>query len=304
MAMARPTPLDPPGRLGQGSALRTERPFDMSKKPAPPPTAAAASGGILAGIARRPRLLIGAALMVATYLLSLWFPFVLRQPTRLLIAWNVGAWAFLVMIAQMMADPRRHARAQAAPEDEDQWTLVFLGIVASWAAVAAIVWELGRVKEMAGLLKAGHLTLVAATILSAWTFLNVMFALHYAGVYFQPLSGKIRGGLDFPGQPRAGVGRIRLSGLRHRLHLRQLRRQCHLDADAPHCRDPGRGVVLLQRDHSRPHHQYRGKLVLRRRDRRNGTFDDRIRRPEPGPRRAAARPRSTATPPTSPRPKR
>ncbi len=144
--------------------------------------------------------------MVATYLLSLWFPFTLRESTRLLIAWNVGAWAFLAMIAQMMADPHREARAQAAPEDEDQWTLVFLGIVASWAALAAIVWELGPVKEMTGLIKAGHLALVAATILSAWTFLNVMFALHYAGVYFQPLSGKIRRGLDFPAKPEPGWG--------------------------------------------------------------------------------------------------
>lgn len=173
----------------------------MSKKPAPPPKAARASGGILANIAHRPRLLAGAALMVATYFL---FPFAVREPTRLLIAWNVGAWAFLVMIALMMADPRRDARARAAPEDENQWMLVFLGIVAACAAMAAIVWELGPVKNMTGLAKAGHLALVAATILSAWTFLNVIFALHYAGIYFQPLSGKIRGGLDFPDKADPG----------------------------------------------------------------------------------------------------
>jgi hypothetical protein len=33
----------------------------------------------------------------------------IREATRLLIAWNVGACAFLVMIAVMVADPRRDA---------------------------------------------------------------------------------------------------------------------------------------------------------------------------------------------------
>ena len=174
----------------------------MSNAPRPP-KADKASGGILASFAHRPRLLIGAAIMVVAYVVV---PHDFREATRLLIAWNVGAWAFLVMIALMMADRRREARVQARPEDENQWVLVVLGIVASLAATAAIVWELGPVKNLAGFSKAAHLTLVGATILSAWTFLNVMFALHYAGVYFQRLSGKFRGGLDFPGHAEPGWG--------------------------------------------------------------------------------------------------
>jgi uncharacterized membrane protein len=174
----------------------------MSNAP-PPPEAEKASGGILASFAHRPRLIAGAAIMVATYV---FVPHDIREATRLLIAWNVGAWAFLVMIAMMMADTRRDARVESRPEDENQWVLVVLGIVAALAAVAAIVWELGPVKDLTGMVKAGHLALVGATILSAWTFLNVMFALHYAGVYFQPLSGKVRGGLDFPGNAEPGWG--------------------------------------------------------------------------------------------------
>jgi uncharacterized membrane protein len=174
----------------------------MPKAPRPP-KAEKASGGILASFAHRPRLIAGAAIMVVTFVVV---PHDIREATRLLIAWNVGAWAFLVMIALMMADSRREARVQARPEDENQWVLVVLGIVAALAAVAAIVWELGPVKNLTGAAKAGHLALVGATILSAWTFLNVMFALHYAGVYFQPLSGKVRGGLDFPGTAAPGWG--------------------------------------------------------------------------------------------------
>jgi uncharacterized membrane protein len=80
--------------------------------------------------------------------------------------------------------------------------LVVLGIVASLAAIAAIVWELGPVKTMAGWQKTGHLTLVGLTVVSAWAFLQVMFALHYAGVYYQRHKGGVAGGLEFPGAPQ------------------------------------------------------------------------------------------------------
>ncbi len=127
-----------------------------------------------------------------------------REATRVLVAWNVGAWAFLIMITIMVVDPKRDARVQSRPEDENQWVLVDVGIVAALAAIAAIVWELGPVKDMSGWLKAGHLVLVGLTVLSAWTFLNVMFGLHYAGVYFAPQKGGVRGGLEFPGTPQPG----------------------------------------------------------------------------------------------------
>jgi uncharacterized membrane protein len=191
--------LDPPGRLGQGrrrlksNGLRMSKPRLTQKDET--------SGGFLANVAHRPRLFAGAVLMVLAYFLV---PSGVREATRLVIAWNVGAWAFLILIAVMAADPRRDARVQARPEDENQWVLVALGIAASCAALAAIVWELGPVKEMAGLSKAVHLALVGATVLSAWTFLQVMFALHYAGVYFAPQAAGIHGGLEFPGGAQPG----------------------------------------------------------------------------------------------------
>ena len=125
----------------------------------------------------------------------------IREATRLLIAWNVGAWAFLIMILHMVTDPRREASVlqtggrepMGAGGPRDCRVL---------AAIAAIVWELGPVKNMTGWPKAGHLALVGATVLSAWTFLQVMFALHYAGVYFVRQKGGYQGGLEFPGDPQ------------------------------------------------------------------------------------------------------
>ncbi|HEY5205819.1 MAG TPA: DUF1345 domain-containing protein [Roseiarcus sp.] len=128
----------------------------------------------------------------------------IREATRLLIAWNVGAWAFLILVLHMVMDPGREASVQARPEDESQSALVLLGVVASLAAMAAIVWELGPVKTLAGWEKAGHLALVGATVLSAWTFLQTMFALHYAGVYFIRQKGGVHCGLEFPGCSQPG----------------------------------------------------------------------------------------------------
>jgi uncharacterized membrane protein len=177
------------------------------KAPPPPPrtdkAAVKAPVGFLATFAHRPRLLAGAALMVVAYI-ALRLGVEIREATRLLIAWNVGAWAFLIMILHMVTNPRREASVWSRPEDENQWVLVVLGIVASLAATAAIVWELGPVKNMAGWEKAGYLALVGATVISAWTFLQVMFALHYAGVYFKRHKGGLHGGLEFPGTPQPG----------------------------------------------------------------------------------------------------
>ena len=65
--------------------------------------------------------------MVASYI-PLQLGVDIREATRLLIAWNVGAWVFLILIARMVTDPRREASVWSRPEDENQWVLVVLGI--------------------------------------------------------------------------------------------------------------------------------------------------------------------------------
>jgi uncharacterized membrane protein len=174
----------------------------MSNSP-PSPGADEEQGGFLVTLAHRPRLLAGAVIMVAAYFA---FPLHVREATRLLVAWNVGTWAYLVMMVHMMMRAKADARLDARPEDESQWVLVVLGVVAACAAMAAIVWELGPVKAMEGLTKGAHLALVGASILSAWTFIQVMFAIHYAGVYFAAVGDGERGGLEFAGKAEPNWG--------------------------------------------------------------------------------------------------
>ena len=145
-------------------------------------------------IVRRPRLFIGAALGVAAYLLA-FGP--MREATRALIGWNAGAWTFIALACQMMLRGGKLTE-HAAQEDEKPAALLTIAVVAAIMAVAAIVWELGPVKDMKGAAKALHLSLVGVTILSSWTFIHLMFALHYAAQYYATAGDDVRGGFLFP----------------------------------------------------------------------------------------------------------
>ena len=151
----------------------------------------------------RPRLYIGGAIMIVAYFALAGAG--LREATRALVAWNAGSWSFLALILAMaVRAPRDSVRSHAWTEDENPWVLLLVGVFAAMAAMAAIVWELGPVKELTGPPKAGHIALVAATILSAWAFIHVMFAMHYAGAYYAPDDGGTRGGLKFAGDDDPG----------------------------------------------------------------------------------------------------
>jgi uncharacterized membrane protein len=161
--------------------------------------------GFLRAARRRVRLLISTVVMIVAFFAIP--PGEMHEATRALIAWNLGSGCFLVLIAVMFASSRPGGvRAHAAAEDENQWVLLLIAVFAATAAIAAIVWELGPVKDMTGLRKAEHIGLVAATILTAWAFIHTMFALHYAGEYYAPAAGGVRAGLRFPEEDAPGWG--------------------------------------------------------------------------------------------------
>jgi uncharacterized membrane protein len=151
-------------------------------------------GAYLKTVIRRPRVLIGAAVGIAAYVLV---PGPLREATRALIGWNAGAWTFVALVCQMML--RGDALTDhAAQEDEKPAALLTIAVVAAIFALAAIVWELGPVKDMKGWAKALHLGLVGLTILSSWAFIHLMFALHYAAQFYATADDDVRGGFLFP----------------------------------------------------------------------------------------------------------
>ena len=163
----------------------------------------------LDAVRHRPRLYIcGAVTLLAYFAL----PHDLRFATRALLAWNVGALLFIALVGWMMAKSSEQSiRTRVALEDERQWVLLAVGAAAACASLAAVVSELGVVKDMTGWSKAAHIGLVTTTILSAWTFIHLLFAIHYAHEYYgdedDDLSTPgVREGLKFPGEGNPTYG--------------------------------------------------------------------------------------------------
>ncbi len=150
-----------------------------------------------------PRLFIAAA---AGVLAGVILPESPRLTTRLLIAWNVAAWLYFVSSGIMIARATPQTlRARAEASDEGRLFILLLTCLAAIASIAAIVAQLAAVKDLTGIAKGLHIGLAAMTIVTAWFFIHLTFAFHYAHEYFDEVPdepGKSRtgrGGLIFPG---------------------------------------------------------------------------------------------------------
>ncbi len=151
----------------------------------------------------RPRLFICLALGA---LVGLLLPSDFRVITRVLLAWNAGIFLYFVAVGTMVASADENSIARrAAAQDDGRFAILFLTIFAAAAAFGAIFYQLLSVKDVHGLNRAFHLVLAAATVTSAWAFIHVMFALHYASECFADretktsAAAKSHGGLRFPG---------------------------------------------------------------------------------------------------------
>lgn len=154
-------------------------------------------------IRARPRLFVSIAIGILAYFV---LPETGRLVTRLLLSWNLATLFFLISIGVMMAQANHEKiRRNAALQDEGQYAVLVLTSLAAVASLAAIVMQLGLVKETTGLLKAFHIGLAFTTIVTAWAFIHVMFALHYAHEYFDEWRSQndgvpqLRGGLEIIG---------------------------------------------------------------------------------------------------------
>lgn len=130
-----------------------------------------------------------------------------QAATRLLIAWNVGTCAYLILTAHMCfksspEDIQKRARVQA----ETRVMTILLAILAAAAGVGAIFAELSAVKSLQGAAVASHFALAILTIVSSWAFTHTMFALLYAHDYYEAASRELPTGLAFPDTPNPEYG--------------------------------------------------------------------------------------------------
>ena len=168
----------------------------------------------------RPRLAISIVIGLVAFAV---LPHSHDDVTRLLVAWNVGTLSDIVLNGIMIAQAdTRTMRWRAGITDDGKWVILGLATVAAIAAMGAILVEIGIAKSLKGSAANIHYLLAGLTIVSAWVFIHLSFALHYAHEFFdetKTLAGEdpqVKGRTALSGHRGAGLLGFPLLLLHHR----------------------------------------------------------------------------------------
>jgi uncharacterized membrane protein len=154
------------------------------------------ASGFLQPITSRPHLMTGIVVGVAVYFISRLY--LHHATTRALIGWDTGVVVFVTWsFIWMMGISQETMKRRAIDHDEGRHLVLALAVFAAVASIAALVAELSTSKGQPG----AHLrvSLAAGTVVLSWLFVQVIFAIHYAHVYYlaEETSETHRGGLEF-----------------------------------------------------------------------------------------------------------
>jgi uncharacterized membrane protein len=146
--------------------------------------------------AGRPRTWLAAATgVVASFLL----PEQSGAATRLLIAWNCAAVVYIALVGTMMLrSDIDDIRRRAALYDENRWMILLLLVACAAVSFVALTAELANWGGSHWLTQGQRAALAAVTIVLSWSMTHLVFALHYAHVFYGEGEGGDRGGLKLP----------------------------------------------------------------------------------------------------------
>lgn len=157
------------------------------------------SFNIFSFLDRKPRLLFSVLASLVIYWLT---PQSLLLSTRIIIAWNGGVLCFLGLILVMISRANTaRMRSRAQHQDASRWLILFVVVFAACTSLLAIVFMLNGSKDLKQGLLILHLSLSISTIFASWLLIQIMFALHYAHLYYlgdRPSSATTP--LDFPNE--------------------------------------------------------------------------------------------------------
>lgn len=117
-----------------------------------------------------------------------------------ILGFDLAAAVFIALAVPLWTkDVPEGARARAARDDGGRVLL----ILTAAAALAAILLALGRMVEGRSHLTTGDFAIVAGTLVLAWLFSNLVYAFHYAHLYYDQIEAGDAGGIVFPegGEP-------------------------------------------------------------------------------------------------------
>jgi uncharacterized membrane protein len=151
----------------------------------------------------RPRLTlaIGLAVLAGAALALIPNPF--EPTTRSILTWDFASGFFVASTLWGMRGRDTQAmRTRAAFEDEGGAAILALVLIATAFSLGAVAAELRLAQTGDGLEKTLRVGLAFGTVALSWTFVHLIFALHYAHEFYAPARQKgtaTRGGLVFPG---------------------------------------------------------------------------------------------------------
>ena len=141
-----------------------------------------------------PRFLLFLALLAAGWGIGI---FALGWQHGVMIGFDVAALAFLLASINLLNDSPKEMRAHAKANDANR--IVLLGI--SFAISLVILVAVGSQLSRDGGFTVFEIALIVATLVLVWTFGNVVYAFHYAHLYYtSDAGGADATGLDFPGK--------------------------------------------------------------------------------------------------------
>ncbi len=155
---------------------------------------------IPAFIRGRPRLFAAAVVGVVAAVL---LPHSMALHTRAVVAWDVMVTVFLIATAHLFSiQMPEHMPADAAAQQEGEWTIFWITVGAVAASFAVILLEFSASKDAPAAERGLHVGLVAFTLLASWLMTHIVFAMRYAHEYYEIAPGRIEidKGLEFPGE--------------------------------------------------------------------------------------------------------
>ena len=151
----------------------------------------------------RPRLATATAVGILAWFVHPRVTDQLTDPTqRVLVAWDVGAFLYLVLAWTMMLRNRHGGvekmKWRSRLQDDGALAVLVLTLAATAASLAAIVFELAHVQAHLDGNSNPTLLLAGVTIFLSWSFVHTAFALHYAHEYYVDRGPAGEPGLAFP----------------------------------------------------------------------------------------------------------
>jgi uncharacterized membrane protein len=121
---------------------------------------------------------------------------VLPRAQAIMTGFNLAAIVFLIACIPLFRRKASAMRQTARDNDANRVVMLVLTIILSLVILVIVAGELVEADQMPGLEK----LMIIATLLLAWAFANMVYALHYAHLFYtSDDGGKDLAGLDFPG---------------------------------------------------------------------------------------------------------